>query len=131
MSGMSFVLSVIIVPLAISGIIYKNILLFLFGMVFLAMLLTIRYGFKIVFDKKQISYTGFFSTKTIALSEIIHAGWMFEHGYSRDRFFGSFVYEILSKDNCIRINFRLFSLDSMKEEIKILESLAPQVNNKE
>jgi hypothetical protein len=49
---------------------------------------------------------------------------MFEHGYSRDRFFGSLSYEILSNDTCIRINFRLFSLDSMKEEIKVLESLA-------
>jgi hypothetical protein len=90
---------------------------------FLALLFIIRFRFKIIVDEKQIEYTGFFTKKVIPFTDILHTGWMFEHGFSRDRFFGSFVFEILSKHDCIKINFRLFSLDSMSNVIKMLEGL--------
>jgi hypothetical protein len=90
---------------------------------FLALLFAIRYRLKVVVDEKQIVYTGFFTTKTILFSDIVHSGWMFEHGYSRDRFYGSLVYEILSNKACIRINFRLFPLDLMNNVIEMIESL--------
>ncbi len=93
------------------------------GFLLFALLVAIRIRFKVVLDEKQIEYTGFFATKVILFSDIVHSGWMFEHGYSRDRFYGSFVYEILSKNNRIKINFRLFPLDLMTTLIQILENL--------
>jgi hypothetical protein len=123
MLGMSLVLSIIIVLLTLCGIIYRNILLLTFGVMFLVLLFAIRYRLKVVVDEKQIVYTGFFTTKAILFSDIVHSGWMFEHGYSRDRFYGSLVYEILSNKACIRINFRLFPLDLMNNVIEMIESL--------
>jgi hypothetical protein len=99
------------------------------GMLSLALVISIlalaiiRIRFKVIVDEKQIEYTGFFATKVILFSDIVHSGWMFEHGYSRDRFYGSLVYEILSKNNRIKINFRLFPLGSMSKAIEMLENL--------
>ena len=123
MFGMALVLSIFAFSLIGSGILYKKSLLFIFGIMFLALLFLIRSRFKVVVDEGQIEYTGFFKTKVIPFSDIIHSGWMFEHGYSRDKFYGSFMYEILSKKDCIRINFRLFPLDSMSKTIEMLENL--------
>lgn len=105
------------------GILYGKLVLFLFGLLFIAWPFAVRYKMKIVVDDDWIAYTGFFGTKVIKFADILHTGWMFEHGYSRDRFFGSLSYEILSRDTSIKINFRMFSVDSMKTEIQMLENL--------
>lgn len=89
----------------------------------MVLLLVIRFRFKVVVDEKEIECTGFFTKQTIEFVDIVHSGWMYKHGYSRDKFYGSFVYEILSKNTCIRINFKLFPLDSMSKVIEMLENL--------
>ncbi len=127
MFGMALVLSIIAFFLIGTGILYQKPFLFIFGIVFVALLFAIRYRLKVVVDNEQIAYTGLFTTKVIKFADIIHTGWLFEHGHSKDRFFGSFVYEILSKNNCIKINFRLFSLDLMKSVIDTLENLSKKL----
>jgi hypothetical protein len=122
MFGLAVVLSIMAFLLIGSGIFYKNLLV-VPGILLFALLILIRFRFKIVVDDNQIEYTGFFSTKVIKFSDIIHAGWMFEHGYTRDRYFGSAVYEILTTHNYIRINFRLFPMSPMSKVIEMLESL--------
>lgn len=123
MFGVALVLSVIAFFLILGGILYQNLFLFIFGIIFVAVLFAIRYRLKIIVDNTQVVYTGLFTTKIITFVDISHTGWLFEHGHSRDRFYGSFIYEILSKHDCIRINFRLFSLDSIKSLIDMLENL--------
>lgn len=131
MLGMAFVLSLFAFFLIGGALFYKKPLLFIPGILFLVLLFLIRFRFKVVVDEKQIEYTGFFTTKVIMFSDIVHSGWMFEHGYSRDRFYGSFMYEILSKNNCIKINFRLFPLDLMKNVLDTIECLPHKpINNK-
>ena len=123
MLGLALVLSIFAISFIGNAILYKQPLLVVPGVFLFALLFIIRIRFKVVVDDKQIEYTGFFQTKVILFSDIVHSGWMFEHGYSRDRFYGSFVYEILSKNNRIKINFRLFPLDLMTTLIQILENL--------
>ena len=114
------------------AILYEKPLFVIPGVLLIALLVIIRSRFKVVVDDKQIEYTGFFPTKVILFSDIVHSGWMFEHGYSRDRFYGSFVYEILSKNNRIKINFRLFPLDLMKKVLDTIENLPHKsINDKE
>jgi hypothetical protein len=123
MFGLALVLSIFAFSFIGYAILYKQPLFVVPGFLLFALLVAIRIRFKVVLDEKQIEYTGFFATKVILFSDIVHSGWMFEHGYSRDRFYGSFVYEILSKNNRIKINFRLFPLDLMTTLIQILENL--------
>jgi hypothetical protein len=123
MFGLALVLSIFAFSFIGNAILYKQPLHLVPGLLLFALLVIIRIRFKVIVDEKQIEYTGFFATKVILFSDIVHSGWMFEHGYSRDRFYGSFVYEILSKNNRIKINFRLFPLDLMKTLIQILEDL--------
>ena len=123
MFGLALVLSIFTFSFIGYAILYKQPLFVVPGFLLFALLVAIRIRFKVVLDEKQIEYTGFFATKVILFSDIVHSGWMFEHGYSRDRFYGSFVYEILSKNNRIKINFRLFPLDLMTTLIQILENL--------
>jgi len=123
MFGMALVLS-IFAFLSIGGaVLYNRPLLLIPGVLLIALLVAIRIRFKVVVDENRIEYIGFLTTKVILFSGIVHSGWMFEHGYSRDRFFGSLVYEILSTDACIRINFRLFPLDLMGKLIRKIENL--------
>lgn len=91
--------------------------------IFVGILLAIRLRIRIAIDEDRIEYSGLFSRRTIRFSDIIHAGWMYEHGFSRDRFFGSLVYEVLSRKERIKINFRLFSIDQMSSLIRRLETL--------
>ena len=105
------------------AILYKKLLLLIPGILFIALIAVIRLRFKVVLDEKRIEHTGFITTKVIPFSDIVHSGWMFEHGYSRDRFYGSLVYEILSKNASIRINFRLFPMYLMKKVIDMIEGL--------
>lgn len=123
MFGLALVLSIFTFSFIGYAILYKQPPFVVPGFLLFALLVAIRIRFKVVLDEKQIEYTGFFATKVILFSDIVHSGWMFEHGYSRDRFYGSFVYEILSKNNRIKINFRLFPLDLMTTLIQILENL--------
>ena len=123
MFGLALVLSIFAFSFIGYAILYKQPLFVVPGFLLFALLVAIRIRFKVVLDEKQIEYTGFFATKVILFSDIVHSGWMFEHGCSRDRFYGSFVYEILSKNNRIKINFRLFPLDLMTTLIQILENL--------
>jgi hypothetical protein len=123
MLGLALVLSMFSFVFIGGAIIYKKPLLVIPGFLLFALLAVIRFKFKIVVDEKQIEYTGFFTTKVIHFSDIVHSGWMFEHGHARDRLYGSFVYEILSINDCIKINFRLFPLDSMEKVIEMLERL--------
>jgi hypothetical protein len=123
MFGLALVLSIFAFSFIGIAILYKKPLLVFLGILLIVLLVAIRSRFKVVVDEKQIEYTGFFPTKVIKFTDIIHSGWMFEHGYSRDRFYGSFVYEILSEKSCIKINFRLFPLDLMKKVIDTIESL--------
>jgi hypothetical protein len=121
--GTALVLLIIGCSLIAAGILQSKFFLFLFGLMFLAWPFAVCYRLKIVVGDDRIAYTGFLATKVIKFADIIHTGWMFEHGYSRDRLFGSLSYEILSKETSVRINFRLFSVDSMKNVIDMLESL--------
>jgi hypothetical protein len=121
--GTALVLLIIGCALIAAGILLGKVFLFIFGLIFLAWPFAACYRLKVVVGDDRIAYTGFFATKIIKFADIIHTGWMFEHGYSRDRLFGSLSYEILSKETSIRINFRLFSVDSMKNVINMLESL--------
>jgi hypothetical protein len=123
MLSLALVISILALALIGNAILYKQALLVIPGILLIVLLVAIRIRFKVVLDEKQIEYTGFFATKVILFSDIVHSGWMFEHGYSRDRFYGSFVYEILSKNNSIKINFRLFPLDLMGKVIEMLEKL--------
>lgn len=123
MIGMAVVLSLTSLFLIWCGISYRKPFLFILGIFFLVLLLVIRFRFKVVVDEKEIECTGFFTKQTIEFVDIVHSGWMYKHGYSRDKFYGSFVYEILSKNTCIRINFKLFPLDSMSKVIEMLENL--------
>jgi hypothetical protein len=123
MFGFALVLSIFAISFIGNAILYKQPLLVIPGFLLIVLLIVIRVRFKVVVDEKQIEYTGFFATKVILFSDIVHSGWMFEHGYSRDKFYGSFVYEILSKNNRIKINFRLFPLDLMTTLIQILKNL--------
>jgi len=123
MIGLVLVLSLISFLCIGSAILYNKPSFVIPGILLLALLSVIRIRFKVVVDERQIEYTGFFTTKVILFSDIVHSGWMFEHGYSRDKFYGSFVYEILSKNNRIKINFRLFPLDLMRKVIEMLERL--------
>jgi hypothetical protein len=123
MFGLALVLSIFAFSFIGAAVLYKKPLLVVPSILLFAFLVIIRVRFKVVVDERQIEFTGFFTTKTILFSDIVHSGWMFEHGYSRDRFYGSFVYEVLSKNNCIRINFRLFPLDLMREVIEMIENL--------
>jgi hypothetical protein len=123
MFGTALVLLIIGWSLIATGALQGKFFLFLFGLMFLAWPFAIRYRLKITLADDRIAYTGFLTTKVLKFADIIHTGWMFEHGYSRDRFFGSLSYEILSRDTFIRINFRLFSVDLMKNVIDMLESL--------
>jgi hypothetical protein len=123
MFGFALVLSIFAISFIGNAILYKQPLLVVPGVLLLALLVVIRVRFKVVIEERQIEYTGFFATKVILFSDIVHSGWMFEHGYSRDRLYGSFVYEILSNNNRIKINFRLFPLDLMKKVLDILEGL--------
>ena len=122
MFGLALILSVFAFLFIGNAIFYKKPMLVIPGVLLIALLVVIRIRFKVVVDEKQIEYTGFFATKVILFSDIGHSGWMFEHGYSRDRFYGSFVYEILSKNNRIKINFRLFPLDLMKKVLELIEN---------
>jgi hypothetical protein len=122
MFGPALILSVFAFLFIGNAIFYKKPMLVIPGVLLIALLVVIRIRFKVVVDEKQIEYTGFFATKVILFSDIVHSGWMFEHGYSRDRFYGSFVYEILSKNNRIKINFRLFPLDLMKKVLELIEN---------
>jgi len=132
MFGLALVLSIFAFSLIGNAILYKQPLFVVPGVLLFALLVAIRIRFKVVLDEKQIEYTGFFATKVMLFSDIVHSGWMFEHGYSRDRFYGSFVYEILSKNNRIKINFRLFPLDLMKKVLDTIESLPhKEINDKE
>jgi hypothetical protein len=132
MFGFALVLSIFAISFIGNAILFKEPLLVVPGIFLIALLVIIRIRFKVVLDEKQIEYTGFFPTKVILFSDIVHSGWMFEHGYSRDRFYGSFVYEILSKNNRIKINFRLFPLDLMKKVLDTIESLPHKsINDKE
>ncbi|HEX2966217.1 MAG TPA: hypothetical protein VHO84_10540 [Syntrophorhabdaceae bacterium] len=99
-----------------------------FSFIFIGFLLAIRFKLKIIVDAKQVKYVGLLSTKTILFSDIVHAGWMFQHGFSRDRFFGSLVYEILSKRESIRINFRFFPMDRMNPLVQRLEHLSAELH---
>ena len=123
MLGLSLVLSIFAFLFLGSAILSKKPLLVVPGILLFVLLFVIHFRFKVVVDEKQIEYTGFFTTKVIIFSDIVHSGWMFEHGYSKDRFYGSFVYEILSKNNRIKINFRLFPLDLISKLIEMLEAL--------
>jgi len=123
MLGLSLVLSIFAFLFLGSAILSKKPLLVVPGILLFVLLFVIHFRFKVVVDEKQIEYTGFFTTKVIIFSDIVHSGWMFEHGYSKDRFYGSFVYEILSKNNRIKINFRLFPLDLISKVIEMLEAL--------
>jgi hypothetical protein len=123
MPGLAFVLLIFAFLFIGGAILHKKLLLVIPGILLIALIAAIRLRFKVVLDERQIEYTGFFATKVILFSDIVHSGWMFEHGYSRDRFYGSFVYEILSKNNRIKINFRLFPLDLMTTLRQILENL--------
>jgi hypothetical protein len=123
MFGFALVLSIFAFSFIGSSILYKRPLLVVPGILLIVLLVIIRIRFKVVLDEKQIEYTGFFTKKAILFSDIVHSGWMFEHGYSRDRFYGSFAYEILSKNNRIKINFRLFPLDLMKKVLDTIEKL--------
>jgi hypothetical protein len=123
MLSLALVISILALALIGNAILYKQALLVIPGILFIVLLVAIRIRFKVIVDEKQIEYTGFFATKVILFSDIVHSGWMFEHGYSRDRFYGSLVYEILSKNNRIKINFRLFPLGSMSKAIEMLENL--------
>jgi hypothetical protein len=123
MFGTALVLPIIGCLLVAGGVMYGKLSLFLFGLIFLVWPFAIYYRLKIAVSDDRIAYTGFLATKIIKFADIVHTGWMFEHGYSRDRLFGSLYYEILSKETSIRINFRLFSVDSMKNVIDMLESL--------
>jgi hypothetical protein len=123
MFGFALVLSIFAIAFIGNAILYKQPLLVVPGIFLIALLVIIRIRFKVVLDEKQIEYTGFFATKVILFSDIVHSGWMFEHGYSKDRFYGSFAYEILSENNRIKINFRLFPLDLMTTLIQRLENL--------
>ena len=132
MFGLALVLSIFAFSLIGNAILYKQPLFVVPGVLLFALLVAIRIRFKVVLDEKQIEYTGFFATKVMLFSDIVHSGWMFEHGYSRDRFYGSFVYEVLSKNNRIKINFRLFPLDLMKKVLDTIESLPhKEINDKE
>jgi hypothetical protein len=132
MFGFALVLSIFTFSFIGSAILHKQPLLAAPGVFLFALLVIIRIRFKVVLDEKEIEYTGFFATKVILFSDIVHSGWMFEHGYSRDRFYGSFVYEILSKNNRIKINFRLFPLDLMKQVLDTIEKLPHKsINDKE
>jgi hypothetical protein len=124
MFGLTLLLSIFGFSFIAYTILYKKPSLIIPGVLLFVLLVVIRFRFKVVVDKKQVSYTGFFTTKVIMFSDIVHSGWMFEHGYSRDRFYGSFVYEILSKNTCIKINFRLFPIDTMSKVIETLEGLS-------
>jgi hypothetical protein len=126
MLSLALVISILALALIGNAILYKQALLVIPGILFIVLLVAIRIRFKVIVDEKQIEYTGFFATKVILFSDIVHSGWMFEHGYSRDRFYGSLVYEILSKNNRIKINFRLFPLGSMSKAIEMLENLPPK-----
>jgi hypothetical protein len=123
MLSLALVISILALAIIGNAILYKQALLVIPGILFIVLLVAIRIRFKVIVDEKQIEYTGFFATKVILFSDIVHSGWMFEHGYSRDRFYGSLVYEILSKNNRIKINFRLFPLGSMSKAIEMLENL--------
>jgi hypothetical protein len=123
MLSLALVISILALALIGNAILYKQALLVIPGILFIVLLVAIRIRFKVLLDEKQIEYTGFFTTKVILFSDIVHSGWMFEHGYSRDRFYGSLVYEILSKNNRIKINFRLFPLDTMGKVIEMIENL--------
>jgi hypothetical protein len=123
MLGLALVLSIFAVLFIGNAILYKKPLHVVPGILLFALLVVIRIRFKVIVDEKQIEYTGFFTTKVVRFSDIVHSGWMFKHGYSRDRFYGSFVYEILSKNDCIRVNFRLFPLDTMGKVIEMIENL--------
>ena len=132
MFGFALVLSIFAISFIGNAILFKEPFLVVPGIFLIALLVIIRIRFKVAVDEKQIEYTGFFATKVILFSDIVHSGWMFEHGYSRDRFYGSFVYEILSKNNRIKINFRLFPLDLMKKVLDTIESLPhKEINDKE
>jgi hypothetical protein len=123
MLGLALVLSIFAFLFIGNAILYKKPLHVVPGILLFALLVVIRIRFKVIVDEKQIEYTGFFTTKVVRFSDIVHSGWMFEHGYSRDRFYGSFVYEILSKHECIKINFRLFPLGPMSKVIDLMENL--------
>jgi hypothetical protein len=123
MLGLALVLSIFAFLFMGSAILYKKLSFVIPGILLFALLIVIRFKFKVVIYEKQIEYTGFFTKKVVLFSDIVHSGWMFEHGYSRDRLYGSFVYEILSKHECIRINFRLFPLDLMRKIIEMIENL--------
>jgi 4-amino-4-deoxy-L-arabinose transferase-like glycosyltransferase len=123
MLGLALVLSIFAVLFIGNAILYKKPLHVVPGILLFALPVVIRIRFKVIVDEKQIEYTGFFTTKVVRFSDIVHSGWMFKHGRSRDRFYGSFVYEILSKNDCIRVNFRLFPLDTMGTVIEMLENL--------
>ena len=122
MLGLALVLSIFAFLFIGNAILYKQPLFVVPGILLIALLVVIRIRFKVVVDEKQIEYTDFFKTKVILFSDIVHSGWMFEHGYSMDRFYGSFVYEILSKHDSIRINFRLFPLDLMEKVLELIET---------
>jgi hypothetical protein len=123
MLGLALVLSSFAFLFIGNAILYKKPLSVVPGVLLIALFVIIRIRFKVAVDEKQIEYTGFFATKVILFSDIVHSGWMFEHGYARQRFYGSFVYEILSNYECIRINFRLFPLDTVGKVIEMIESL--------
>ena len=131
MFGFALVLSIFAFLFIGGAILYGKPLFTIPGVLLIVLLVIIRSRFKVVVGDTQIEYTGFFTTKVILFSDIVHSGWMFEHGYSRDRFYGSFVYEILSKNNRIKINFRLFPLDLMKKVLDTIENLPHKsINNK-
>ena len=107
MIGFALVLSIFAFLFIGSAILYKKPLFVIPGVLLIVLLVIIRSRFKVVVDEKQIEYTGFFATKVILFSDIVHSGWMFEHGYSRDRFYGSFVYEILSNNSLHQNQFQI------------------------
>ena len=128
MFGLTFAVSLIALALLAGTLTSGRPFPALFALPFIAVFLAIRFRMKLVVNNDKIEYTGLISTRTIALADITQAGWAYEQGYTRDRFFGSAVYEIVSRHDIIRINFRFFPLDQMTGLIPQIESIAVQNN---
>ncbi len=100
------------------GVVSSEPFMTLIGVILFVYLLLLRIRLKIKIRNEIIEYTGLFETKSIRVCDIISAYWMEQKEAS---FNGPFTYKILTTEERIKINFKLFPKNCMEDILRITE----------
>lgn len=109
-----------------TGVTHNEIGMVILGIGPLAWLLAIRLRLRVIVGDNYIEYTGLFSTKRIKISDITESCWMVKLGYPTDRFYGPYTYRIRTPHQSLKINFKFFPLECMRDVRGKLEQVECQ-----